>query len=123
MEIEEDSGGDEEDEDDPLDQDAFLAMNEWAPHLGTGLESDHAQHGFPRIASTRNNLTALSQRYNVRSLVRCEDDRCADLSSRYSFILRPTKTEFTSIDHTGPAPRSCPPPTIILHPPPSKWAE
>ena len=32
------------------------------------LETDpeHAEHGFPRIASSRNNLTALSQRYNVR---------------------------------------------------------
>ena len=34
-----------------------------------GLETDpnHAQHGFPRIATTRNNLTALSQKYNVWS--------------------------------------------------------
>lgn len=33
-------------------------------------EEDHAQHGFPRTASARNNLTALSQRYNVGALFR-----------------------------------------------------
>ena len=65
---------DEEDEEQFLveAEGALMDTFDWDGTPGVGLETDpnHAQHGFPRIATTRNNLTALSQRYNVRHFLR-----------------------------------------------------
>jgi hypothetical protein len=103
----EDSGVDDED-DEPIDEEVFLEANQWVTHLSPGLETDHAQHGFPRIATTRNNLTALSQRYNVGLLLRYEGDRHADPNLRYSSTLPPTKTGSMSTGRVEPGPRYSP---------------
>ncbi|KAH6853408.1 hypothetical protein B0I37DRAFT_5949 [Chaetomium sp. MPI-CAGE-AT-0009] len=102
----EDSGGDELDEEpleEDLDETQLLEANAWVTQLGSGLENDHAQHGFPRIATTRNNLTALSQRYNL--YFAAYQDRI--------YVYRPRRA----------GPQILPPPALILHPQPSKWAE
>ncbi|KAH6651107.1 hypothetical protein F5144DRAFT_74205 [Chaetomium tenue] len=96
--IDEEPVNDEEDGDELYDQ----AVNEWAPHLDIGLETHHAEHGFPRIAALRNNLTALSQRYNL--YFAAYQDRI--------YVYQPRRT----------SPQILPPPTLILHPQPSKWA-
>lgn len=44
---------------------ALMLMEAIVDPVEAGLEPDPHQD-FPRIATTRNNLTALSQRYNVR---------------------------------------------------------
>ncbi|KAK3300027.1 uncharacterized protein B0H64DRAFT_470159 [Chaetomium fimeti] len=98
----EDSGVDDED-DEPIDEEVFLEANQWVTHLSPGLETDHAQHGFPRIATTRNNLTALSQRYNL--YFAAYQDRI--------YVYRPRRA----------GPQILPPPALILYPQPSKWAE
>lgn len=84
---------DDDEDDDENGEEEVLVLNEdelalmdaydMLPIALGGLEpeSTHAQHGFPRIATTRNNLTALSQRYNVRHLaLAATRDGCADRS-------------------------------------------
>jgi hypothetical protein len=65
-----DEDEDEEEEDEGVEGLVFMDPFEWDLVMSNnGLETDpnHAQHGFPRIATTRHNLTALSQQYNVRA--------------------------------------------------------
>jgi hypothetical protein len=66
--------GDEEDDDEEDEEIEgviqWMELQEADAASGVGLdpEQNHAQHGFPRTASARNNLTVLSQRYNVGAL-------------------------------------------------------
>ncbi len=66
---EDEDAEDSSDSSDGLDPDAgFTDVYDLDATIGIpGIETDpnHAQLGFPRIATTRNNLTVLSQRYNV----------------------------------------------------------
>jgi hypothetical protein len=63
---EEDSEAEEEEEEEPPEEFTWAELYEMdAGFVGFETDPNHAQHGFPRIAATRNNLTALSQRYNV----------------------------------------------------------
>lgn len=67
IEDDDDDGGDDDDDDEDYDVDGVDVYEAEGTTAGVGFETDpnHAQHGFPRIATTRNNLTALSQQYNV----------------------------------------------------------
>lgn len=66
-------GDDDDEDDDSVDDDVAVVedMDELAELygaeaiFGAGSESDQGEPSFPRIATTRNNLTAHSQRYNV----------------------------------------------------------
>jgi hypothetical protein len=66
---------DNDDDDDDIMGGDPLWMDDFESSLAHEMPGDgdshheHAPHGFPRIALTRNNLTALSQRYNVRILL------------------------------------------------------
>ncbi|KAL2261717.1 hypothetical protein VTK26DRAFT_3515 [Humicola hyalothermophila] len=98
-----DDGGADDDEDDESD-DMDFDMYEFdftvdPPTLET--DPEHAQHGFPRIATTRNNLTALSQRYNLY-FAAYQD---------HIYIYQPRA-----------APKILPSPSLILRPRPSKVA-
>jgi hypothetical protein len=75
---EDEEEAEEEEEEELLAESGFGEQLDWDPIFGPGFETDpnHAQHGFPRIATTRNNLTALSQRYNVRAFAPSGGDRC-----------------------------------------------
>ncbi|KAL2171128.1 hypothetical protein VTG60DRAFT_3643 [Thermothelomyces hinnuleus] len=98
---------DEEDDDQFIDEieDAVVDAFEWDTPPGEGLETDpnHAQHGFPRIATTRNNLTALSQRYNL--YFAAYQDRI--------YVYQPRRA----------APKILPSPSLILHPRQSKLGQ
>ncbi|KAL2198944.1 hypothetical protein P885DRAFT_75354 [Corynascus similis CBS 632.67] len=98
---------DEEDEEQFLDEaeGALMDTFDWDGTPGVGLETDpnHAQHGFPRIATTRNNLTALSQRYNL--YFAAYQDRI--------YVYQPRRT----------APKILPSPSLILHPRQSKLGQ
>ncbi|KAK4129326.1 hypothetical protein N657DRAFT_639929 [Parathielavia appendiculata] len=108
----------DEDEDDEDDDDGdeeedwvdaglvFLEPHEWELALNnSGLETDpnHAQHGFPRIATTRHNLTALSQQYNL--YFAAYQDKI--------YVYQPRRA----------APQILPSPSLILHPRPSKLGQ
>jgi len=77
LDLEEDEEEDVSDDEDDVPQDAGELMDLYPEEVifGAGLEFDHGfdHHGFPRIATTRNNLTALSQKYNVctSAVARC----------------------------------------------------
>ncbi|KAL2165514.1 hypothetical protein VTH06DRAFT_814 [Thermothelomyces fergusii] len=108
MDFEEDeSEVDDEDDEQFMDDadDAGEDAFEWDAAFGEGLETDpnHAQHGFPRIATTRNNLTALSQRYNL--YFAAYQDRI--------YVYQPRRA----------APKILPGPSLILHPRQSKLGQ
>ncbi|KAK4153403.1 hypothetical protein C8A00DRAFT_15379 [Chaetomidium leptoderma] len=99
--------GEVDEEDDALEEGVFAELYDWSPALGggAGLETDpnHAQHGFPRIATTRHNLTALSQRFNL--YFAAYQDRI--------YVYQPRRA----------GPQILPPPSLILHPRPSKLGD
>ncbi|KAK3905188.1 hypothetical protein C8A05DRAFT_12985 [Staphylotrichum tortipilum] len=101
---EDEDAEEDEDEDDGLDPDAgFTDMYDLDATMGiAGIETDpnHAQLGFPRIATTRNNLTALSQQYNL--YFAAYQDRI--------YAYQPRRA----------GPHILPPPSLILHPRQSK---
>jgi hypothetical protein len=67
MEFDGDEEDDDEDDEDIEGVIQWMELQEADTASGVGLDAEqsHAQHGFPRTASARNNLTVLSQRYNV----------------------------------------------------------
>lgn len=80
-----------------------------ASGVGLDAEQNHAQHGFPRTASARNNLTALSQRYNVgRALAGGDAGGCANSVLPGSSISQHTRTGFMSTSRGGPGRIFCP---------------
>ncbi|KAK3309550.1 uncharacterized protein B0T15DRAFT_388146 [Chaetomium strumarium] len=91
--VEDDVGSESEDE----EEDTEMYDVETSSDLGEETDSNHAQHGFPKIATTRNNLTALSQRYNL--YFAAYQDRI--------YVYQPQRT----------GPRILPAPSLILHPP------
>ncbi|KAK4240839.1 hypothetical protein C8A03DRAFT_41653 [Achaetomium macrosporum] len=85
----------DEDEDDEVDIEMYDV--ETSTDLGEETDLNHARLGFPKIATTRNNLTALSQRYNL--YFAAYQDRI--------YVYQPRTT----------GPRILPAPSLILHPP------
>ncbi|SPQ17860.1 6d3c751f-4505-4dd6-ac4f-3af93eb9be9c [Thermothielavioides terrestris] len=97
---------DEEDDDAEMDLDVgFVDLYDSDPSTAHVLETDpsHAEQGFPRIATLRNNLTALSQRYNL--YFAAYQDRI--------YVYQPRRS----------APRILPSQSLILQPRPSKYAD
>ncbi|KAL2134501.1 hypothetical protein VTI74DRAFT_11612 [Chaetomium olivicolor] len=93
-----DSSGEEE-----LSWDILATLNvQVGPTLQSEPASEAAKHGFPKIAAARNNLTALSQRYNLYF--------AAYQDSIY--VYQPQRT----------GPQILPPPSLVLRPPQSSQA-
>ncbi|KAL2023449.1 hypothetical protein VTK56DRAFT_2445 [Thermocarpiscus australiensis] len=98
-----DDAADEEDvdEDDEGDVEMYDPDEGFADDHSFETDPNHAQHGFPRVATTRCNLTALSQRYNL--YFAAYQDRI--------YVFQPRR-----------GPHILPQPSLILHPRPSKLA-
>ncbi|GAB1310082.1 CRT10-domain-containing protein [Madurella fahalii] len=97
----EDESDDEYDNEDEADVEVYEALDGQATTT-TASSGPEADHSFPpRVAASRCNLTTLSQRYNL--YFAAYQDRV--------YVFQPQR-----------APRILPPPSLILHPRPSKLA-
>ncbi|KAL1836379.1 hypothetical protein VTJ49DRAFT_5228 [Mycothermus thermophilus] len=106
MMAEADFAEDEDEEDEDLDEFMDDLESGFVHNMlgdGEAPHDHHAPHGFPRLAVTRNNLTGLSQRYNL--YFAAYQDRI--------YVYQPQRC----------GPQILPSPSLILHPRPSKLAD